>query len=170
MSMEITSAKEIQSFYEGATKAASNGKTFYGDLSQLPQHQIEEGAPYSYLAEDGIIDYNGVIFVCDEDKNRICLGDVSDRDQCINVPLADGGSLVVNRDCVGSLMKAIGMFSPEDKVRIMKAVSLDNKIQQMKMEIDEDTNSIGNGTTNTADGGKEASSTITGEKLTGKGD
>lgn len=67
----------------------------------------------------------------------------------------------MNRDCVGSLMKAIGMFSPEDKVRIMKAVSLDNKIQQMKMEIDEDTNSIGNGTTNTADGGREASATIT---------
>ncbi len=137
--MEITSEKEIQSFYEGATKAASNGKTFYGDLSKLPQHQIEEGAPYSYLAEDGIIDYNGVTFVCDKEK----------------------GSLVVNRDCVGSLMKAIGMFSPEDKVRIMKAVSLDNKIQEMKMEIDEDTNSIGNGTTNTADGGSEAASTIT---------
>lgn len=91
--------KKFRAFTREQPRRLPTEKTFYGDLSQLPQHQIEEGAPYSYLAEDGIIDYNGVIFVCDEDKNRICLGDVSDRDQCINVPLADGGSGGEQRLC-----------------------------------------------------------------------
>lgn len=162
MSMEITECKRNSELLRGSNQGGFQRKNvLWGFYPAATASDRRGRLPYSYLAEDGIIDYNGVIFVCDEDKNRICLGDVSDRDQCINVPLADGGSLVVNRDCVGSLMKAIGMFSPEDKVRIMKAVSLDNKIQQMKMEIDEDTNSIGNGTTNTADGGREASATIT---------
>lgn len=160
MSIQITESKQVQSYFEGAAKA-KGGKDFYADISQLPEHQVEQKAPYSYLAEDGMIVYNGTVFVCDDEKNRITLGDVSDRNQCINIPLAKGGSLLVNRDCIGSLMKAIGMFSPEDKVRIMKAVSLDNKIQEMKMEIDEDTNSIGDGTTNTAEGGERAASTIT---------
>lgn len=160
MSIPVAESKQVQSYYEGAAKVKGE-KDFYADISKLPEHQVKQKAPYSYLAEDGIINYNGVVFVCDDEKNRICLGDVSDRNKCINIPLAKGGNLVVNRECVGDLMKAIGMFSPEDKVRIMKAISLDNKIQQMKMEIDEDTNGIGDGSTNTAKGGAEASSTIT---------
>lgn len=160
MSIQITESKQVQSYFEGAAKM-KGGKDFYADISRLPEHEVKQEAPYSYLAEDGMIVYNGTVFVCDNEKNRICLGDVSDRNQCINIPLAKGGNLLVNRDCIGALMKAIGMFSPEDKVRIMKAVSLDNKIQEMKMEIDEDTNGIGDGTTNTAEGGEKAASTIT---------
>lgn len=160
MSIQVSESKQVQSYYEGAAKM-EGGKDFYADISKLPEHQVKQKAPYSDLAEDGIITYNGVVFVCDDEKNRICLGDVTDRNQCINIPLAKGGNLVVNRECIGDLMKAIGMFSPEDKVRIMKAVSLDNKIQQMKMEIDEDTNGIGDGSINTAEGGEKASSTLT---------
>lgn len=100
----------------------------------------ENKAPYSYLAKDGIIDYNGVIFVCDYEKNRICLGDVTHREDCISVPLSEGGSLVVNRENLGDLSKAIKMFSPEDIKRIMQAIAQDTKCQQIRMELEEEKN------------------------------
>ena len=50
---------------------------------------------------------------------------------------------MVNRDSIGLLSKAMSMFSPEDRNRIMRAIADDNKIQEMQQEIDEDTNSIG---------------------------
>lgn len=103
----------------------------------------EKKAPYSSLAKDGLIEYNGVIFQCDDEKNRITLGDVSDSKNCLNIPLSDGGSLVVNRDNLGQLAHAIGMFSAEDIRRILEAIALDNKVQEMQMKIDDDTNSIG---------------------------
>lgn len=104
----------------------------------------ERKAPYSYLADDGgAITYNGVTFFCDYEKNRICLGDVSDIKDCICVGLSEGGSLVVNRDNIGNLSKAIGMFSPEDANRIMRAISQDAMCQRKLQEIDETKNSIG---------------------------
>lgn len=106
----------------------------------------QKKAPYSYLAdEDGNIEYNGVTFVCDYKTNSLCLGDMSDKANVLNIPLSGGGSLKVNRDNIGDLSKAIGMFSPEDINRIMRAIALDNKIRQMKLKIEEDTNSIGEG-------------------------
>lgn len=50
---------------------------------------------------------------------------------------------MVNRDSVGDLAKAIGMFSPEDINRILRALKLDGKIQQMKHEIEEMEDGIG---------------------------
>lgn len=50
---------------------------------------------------------------------------------------ACGGSLLVNRDNIDALSKAIGMFSPEDVKRILEALARDNKIQQMKKELDD---------------------------------
>lgn len=97
----------------------------------------KDKVPYEEMAEDGVIEYNGVTFVCDYDHNRLTLGDTSDPDQCINIPLAGGGSLLVNRDNVDALSKAIGMFSPEDVKRILEALARDNKIQQMKKELDD---------------------------------
>ena len=32
---------------------------------------IEKKCPYSYMARDGIIEYNGVVFVCDYKNNSI---------------------------------------------------------------------------------------------------
>lgn len=97
-------------------------------------------APYSYLAdENGIISYNGVTFVCNDEKQQICLGDMSDTKNVINIPLAEGGCLRVNRDNIGDLAKAIGMFSPEDMGRIMRAIAQDNKVREMELEIDEMT-------------------------------
>lgn len=133
-----------------ATKAASGqgqgiaGASFGETLNFVRGNRLdqrvsnEKRAPYSYLANDsGYIDYNGVIFSCDYEKNRICLGDVSDLRECICVGLSEGGSLVVNRDNIGDLAKAIGMFSPEDANRIMRAIARDTMCQRKLHEIDE---------------------------------
>lgn len=99
--------------------------------------------PYGHLAKDGVIEYNGVCFVCDEKTNSICLGDVTDPKKVLNIPLAAGGNLKVNRDSIGLLSKAIGMFSPEDVNRILRAIAQDTKIQSMKNEIEDMENSVG---------------------------
>ncbi len=93
--------------------------------------------PYGYLAKDGVITYNGVVFVCDPEKNAICLGDMSNRKNVLTIPLSGGGSLMVNRSNLGDLSKAIGMFSPEDINRILRAITLDTKCQQELQKIDD---------------------------------
>lgn len=103
----------------------------------------ESKVPYSYLAKDGVIEYNGVTFVCDEDKHAICLGDMQDKKNVLTIPLEKGGSLMVHRDNLGELSKAMDMFSPEDKKRILWAISTDQKCKKTEEEIEEDKNSIG---------------------------
>lgn len=93
--------------------------------------------PYGYLAKDGVINYNGVVFTCDEKTNSICLGDVTDKKQVLNIPLSGGGHLKVNRKNLGQLSKAIGMFSPEDVNLIMRAIHLDTKVQSVQKEVDD---------------------------------
>jgi hypothetical protein len=102
----------------------------------------KETVPYGYLEKDGVITYNGVTFVCDEQSNSICLGDMSNSKNVITIPLADGGSLKVNRDNIGDLSKAISMFSPEDINRIMRAIADDNKAQEELHEIEDEEDSI----------------------------
>ncbi len=99
--------------------------------------------PYEHLAKNGVISYHGVEFVCDAQKNAICLGDMSDQKNVLTIPLEGGGSLMVNRDSLGTLADVISMFSPEDINRIMRAIADDNKAQEAQEEIEEDTNSIG---------------------------
>ena len=103
--------------------------------------------PYGYLAKNGVIEYEGVIFICDERRNAICLGDTSDEKNVINIPLSEGGCLKVNRDNLNDLAKAISMFSPEDIKRIMEAIATDTKCKQMQNEMDETINSISGSTT-----------------------
>ena len=103
--------------------------------------------PYGYLAKNGVIEYNGVIFVCDEIHNAICLGDMTDETNVLSIPLTEGGCLKVNRDNLNDLAKAISMFSPEDIRRIMEAIATDAKCQQMQQEMDETLNSISGSTT-----------------------
>ena len=74
----------------------------------------EKKAPYQHLAQNGTITYKGVTFVCDTDRNRITLGDVTDRSKCLNISLKGGGCLMVNRDNLSDLSQAITMFCPED--------------------------------------------------------
>lgn len=100
-------------------------------------------APYSVMAdENGIIEYEGVVFRCDYEHNRLCLGDVSDSRNCITVGLEKGGTLVFNRANIDDLVKAIGMFSPEDINRIMRAIAEDAKIRQTQMQIEDETSGV----------------------------
>ncbi len=121
--------------------AVEEKKAFQDKL--VKQIKGEKHAPYDYLATDGCINYNGVTFICDTENNRLCLGNVSDPHQCLIVSLEDGGTLMVDQDCIGDLGRAITMFTPEDQKRIMYAVSMYKKAKEMEEEIEEDTAGIG---------------------------
>ncbi len=98
--------------------------------------------PYGYLAKDGEISYNGVTFLCDQKTNSICLGDVSDRKNTLVIPLSEGGQLKVNRNNLDELQRAIGMFSPEDVNRILRAIAKDNKAREMEQELEDEKDSV----------------------------
>lgn len=113
-------------------QAAVSGKSSPIDSIRKPSK-----VPYGHLAKDGVITYNGVTFTCDEKTNSICLGDTSDKKNTINIPLSGGGHLKVNRANLGQLSKAIGMFSPEDVNRILRAIHLDTKVQSVQKEVED---------------------------------
>ena len=121
--------------------------------------------PYGYLAKDGVIEYNGVTFVCDELHNSICLGDMTDESKVLNIPLAEGGCLKVNRDNIDDLSKAISMFSTEDIRRIMEAIATDAKCQQMQQELDETINSVSGSTTVVSDTKVNDGDEVTAEQI-----
>ncbi len=101
--------------------------------------KTESKAPYSQLAdENGLIHYNGVTYVCNYKKNELCLGDVSDPEKIITIPLSGGGCLKVNRENLDDLSSSIGMFSPEDIKRILHAISTDKKSKNKQMEIEQE--------------------------------
>lgn len=106
----------------------------------------ENGVPYSYLVKDGIIEYNGVVFTCDEQSHAICLGDMSNTDEVITIPLTEGGCLKVNRNNLFDLSKTISMFSPSDVRRILQAIAQDAKCEQLKLQLDEESDGIGDET------------------------
>ena len=116
---------------EEAGQKAPRGSSLFARLSG------EKKAPYSYLADaTGKIVYKGVTFFCDDKKGQICLGDMSNPKNVINIPLAKGGCLRVNRDNIGDLAKAISMFSAEDIGRIMRAIAQDKKAQEVEWELE----------------------------------
>jgi len=127
---------EAEKIYQAAIAGKGNPLE---NLREAPK------VPYGNLAKDGVIIYNGVCFVCDEKTNSICLGDMTDTENVLNIPLSGGGQLKVNRANLGQLSKAAGMFSPEDLKRIMEAIHLDTKIQATEKEIDDMEASVGNG-------------------------
>lgn len=112
--------------------------------SSIPGKEGEMWAPYCQLKnENGVVEYNGVVFTLDYQRKWLCLGDVTNLEDVIRVPLSEGGCLMVNRDSVDELGRAIGMFSPEDINRILRALKMDAKIQQMKREVEEMEDGIG---------------------------
>lgn len=125
---------DVHKIYEAALQGS---KTPITSLKTAPK------VPYGHLAKDGVITYNGVAFICDEKTNSICLGDVSDPKKTINIPLSGGGHLKVNRGEIGQLSKAIGMFSPEDVNRILRAIHLDTKLQSVQKEMEDLEESVG---------------------------
>ena len=119
------------------TSIESNEK----DFSSILESKSKK-CPYSMLARDGIIEYNGVIFSCDFDNNRISLGDMSDPKKVLNISLPSGGTLRLNVDNFGDIAKASSMFCPEDLNAIMRAIHQYNYCQKKLNEIDEEENNI----------------------------
>lgn len=128
----------VRSEAEKIYQAAVNGKK--NPIENLRQNSK---VPYGYLAKDGVIEYNGVCFVCDEKTNSICLGDMTDEKNVLIITLSGGGHLKVHRDSLGALSKAVGMFSPEDLNLIMRAIAQDTKIQSVKQEIEDEKAGVG---------------------------
>ena len=129
------SRSEAEKIYQAAVAGKPNP---WGGIREIAK------VPYGHLAKDGVIEYNGVCFVCDEKTNSICLGDMTDEKNVLNIPLSGGGHLKVNRNSIGLLSKAAGMFSPEDLNLIMRAIAEDTKIQSVKKEIEDEEASVGN--------------------------
>lgn len=125
---------EAEKIYEAAV---TGGKNPVADIRQASK------VPYGYLAKDGVITYNGITFICDERTHSICLGDMSNEKNVLNIPLSGGGQLRVNRDSIGALSKAIGMFSPEDVNLILRALAQDTKLQSMQQELEDMENQVG---------------------------
>ena len=124
---EISEAEAIQ----GISGSKQRGSSFLARVSS------EKKAPYSYLKDEtGNIVYKGVTFVCDDKKQQLCLGDMSNPNKVLNIPLSKGGCLRVNRDNLDDLVKAIDMFSPEDITRILRAIAQEKKLRNMELEID----------------------------------
>lgn len=118
-------------------------KTDY-NLAIVKRMEADRGsrAPYSNLAENGVIVYNGVVFSCDDKNRAITLGDMSNPDDVLTIPLEEGGCLKVNRGNLDDLAKAIDMFSPKDIGRIMRAIATDAKVQKVKKEIEDTKSSV----------------------------
>lgn len=128
--------EEQQEAYE---VAASRANPMFQKLNGV----YKQACPYEYLAKDGVIEYNGVVFACDTENNAISLGDVSDKSKVITVRLSSGGTLYVNRDNIQDLSQAMGMFSPEDVNCILRALADDAKIQKTQEEIEDADMRIG---------------------------
>ncbi len=113
--------------------------------------ETEKKAPYSFMADgQGYIQYHGVTFFCDDEKQVISLGDISDPKQVLTIPLEDGGCLKVNRANIGDLSHAISMFTPGDIKRILSAIAQDahctRKINEMEEMEDAAVNEAVSGT------------------------
>ena len=121
--------------FQGERKAESSEKS--SSFSKILGEK-QQKCPYSHLAKDGLIEYNGVIFVCDYKRNSICLGDMSNPKNVLNISLPSGGNLKVNVDNFGDLSKAAGMFSPADLNAIMRAIAQYNHCTKKLNELDEE--------------------------------
>ena len=137
---KITTTKELAQLIleggnQGERKAESSEKS--SAFSKILGEK-QPKCPYSHLAKDGLIEYNGVIFVCDYKRNSICLGDMSNPKNVLNISLPSGGNLKVNVDSFGDLSKAAGMFSPADLNAIMRAIAQYNHCTKKFNELDEE--------------------------------
>lgn len=151
--MDVAATKTVTSRYEYYTNRADevkNGKS--ADNTEELFGKRGNDVPYGYLANNGVITYQGVVFVCDAENKCLLLGDCSNLNNCIKVPLSNGGNLIFNRNNISSISQALGMFSPEDVSRIMKAIAEDAKSKQVQNEIDEDINETVGGLADSANG------------------
>ncbi len=132
-----------------ATSQRSEAEKIYQAAVSGKKNPLEElrhapKVPYEHLAKGGVIEYNGVCFVCDEDTNSICLGDMTDKKNVLTIALSGGGFLKVNRANIGELSRAAGMFTPEDLNLIMRAIAQDTKLQATEKELEDMEANVGN--------------------------
>ena len=120
----------------GKESTTTVGETI--NFGQKLQAETEKKCPYSFLAKDGIIQYNGVIFGCDYKQNAITLGNMYEKNKVLKIALPSGGSLHVNVDNFDDLAKAASMFTPEDLNAIMRAIHEYNHCTRKRMEIEEE--------------------------------
>ncbi|MCR4619060.1 MAG: hypothetical protein K5669_12845 [Lachnospiraceae bacterium] len=123
---------------EAHKKQSEAVSEFHKETGAFLRSEPELDCPYNYLAKDGVIEYNGVIFVCDYRHNAINLGDVSDPKKVLRIGLPSGGSLNVNINNLDSISFAAGMFSSEDLNAIMRAIHEYNHCKRKLEEIEED--------------------------------
>ena len=127
---QIEDVREQQEERLEKQREKAEAKRIYEAVSTGKRPTLEilhknSNVPYGEFAQDGVITYNGVTFVCD---------DMSDKSKVLNIALSDGGCLKVNRDNIGDLSACVGMFSPEDLNLIMRAIAQDTKAQEMLLE------------------------------------
>ena len=115
-------------------------RTIIGDTKfAMPDSGLK--CPYSNLAKDGVIEYNGVTFCCDYKHNAITLGDVvSNPKKVLTIGLSGGGVLKVNVDNLDDLSRASGMFSPADLNAIMRAIQTYKHCTSKLNEIEDEEN------------------------------
>lgn len=119
---------------ENSTGATESSKSFGSHLSEAS----DKKCPYSFLAKDGIINYNGVVFGCDYKQNAITLGNMYEKNKILKIYLPSGGALHVNVDNFDQLSKAASMFTPEDLNAIMRAIHEYNHCTRKRHEIEEE--------------------------------
>ncbi len=132
-----TDTEERQLAIEGEPEKKEAGAT--NTHRGIGFDEVVAGASNRYARmadENGEIKYNGVTFQYDKKKKQITLGDVSDKRNVLGIQLSNGCYLKVNRDNLGDLTKAIGMFSPEDINLILRAIARDNKAREMEFAIE----------------------------------
>lgn len=123
-------------------------KTGSGGMLKVEAGQVEEEEhdqwfPYDCLSQDGAtITYNGITFQCDPEEHTISLGDTTSKKDTIVIPLSGGGTLLVNRNKINALGKAIGMFSPEDIGIILRTVAEYQRIAAMEYEMEEEEEKV----------------------------
>lgn len=119
----------------GSVEREENKVSFSEVLREKSERKT---CPYSNMAKDDQIEYGGVVFVCDYESNSICLGDMSNPKEVLNISLPSGGHLKLNVNNFGDIANAVGMFTPADLAAIMRVISQYNHCVRKVKEADEE--------------------------------
>lgn len=160
----VTKDRASKSFEEIVEDKQNNGvfqETRVNSTGSARIKSFNTGVPYEEMAdENGIISYGKAVFVCDKKEQALCLGDMGERSNVLDIPLSGGGRLRVNRDNIEELMTAIGMFSPKDQEIIVRAVTADARCRNKKMQVEDQENKVFNQLADTQTGEGEEESRI----------